>query len=103
MISRDGDCLRVTGPLTVDTVAVLYATDLAAESGSTLTIDLASVDAADSAAVSLMLSWLRRAQRDNVMLQFANVPTSMMSLAHMYDVDGAFIPAPAREVSIPSP
>jgi phospholipid transport system transporter-binding protein len=71
----------------MDTVADLYAASLEPGSGGTLTVDLAKVESADSAAVSLMLSWLRHAQRDNVILRFINVPASAVSLARVYGVD----------------
>ena len=86
MIERDGDRLRVSGDLTMDTVAALFDTGLQPGAGGALEIDLAQVQTLDSAAVSLLLSWLRRAQRNNVALTFAHVPENLMSLARLYGV-----------------
>jgi phospholipid transport system transporter-binding protein len=89
MLQREGDRLNVSGALTIDTVTALYDADLAADGNSALTVDLAQVEAVDSAAVSLLLSWLRRAQRGNVTLRFANIPANLLSLARVYGVDRA--------------
>ena len=86
MVSRDGDCLRVSGRLTMDTVTALYGTGLQPVGGGALVIDLEQVEAVDSAAVSLLLSWLRRAQRSHVTLSFSHVPDNLLSLAGLYGV-----------------
>lgn len=86
MISREGDRLQVSGRLTMETVTALYDAGLQPNGGGVLEIDLGKVEAVDSAAVSLLLSWLRRAQRNNVTLSFANVPDNLLSLANLYGV-----------------
>jgi phospholipid transport system transporter-binding protein len=86
VITRDGDCLQVSGRLTMETVAVLFNTGLQPDGDGALVIDLAQVEAVDSAAVSLMLSWLRRAQSNKVAISFANVPDNLLSLARLYGV-----------------
>ena len=93
MLQREGDRLNVSGALTIDTVTALYDADLAVDGNSALTVDLAQVEAVDSAAVSLLLSWLRRAQRGNVTLRFANIPANLLSLARVYGVERALQPA----------
>jgi phospholipid transport system transporter-binding protein len=87
MITRKDDCLHVSGNLTMDTVAELYNTSLKPEAGDKLMIDLLQVEIADSAAVSLLLSWLRRAQREKLTLSFVHVPENLFSLARLYGVD----------------
>jgi len=87
VISRDGDRFQVSGPLTMDIVTALFNSGLQTDGKSALVVDLGKVEAVDSAAVSLLLSWLRRAQRDNVSLSFSNVPDNLLSLARMYGVD----------------
>jgi phospholipid transport system transporter-binding protein len=86
MITRDGDRLQVSGRLTMETVAALFGTGLQGNEDGALVIDLARVEAVDSAAVGLLLSWLRRAQRDQVAISFANVPDNLLSLARLYGV-----------------
>lgn len=70
----------------MDTVAALFDTALQPNGSATLVIDLAQVESVDSAAVSLLLSWMRRAQRNNMTLSFSNVPDNLMSLARLYGV-----------------
>jgi phospholipid transport system transporter-binding protein len=86
VISRDGDRFQVSGRLTIDVVTALFDSGLPPDGKSALVVDLGKVEAVDSAAVSLLLSWLRRAQRDHVSLCFSSVPDNLMSLARMYGV-----------------
>ena len=86
MISRDGDHLQISGRLTIETVTEIFDTALQPNGKAGLVVDLGKVEAVDSAAVSLLLSWLRRAQRNQVTLCFHNVPDNLLSLAHLYGV-----------------
>jgi phospholipid transport system transporter-binding protein len=87
VIARDGDRIKVSGRLTMETVAGLFNAGLQpAAHGRLIVVDLARVEAVDSAAVSLLLSWLRRAERDKTSLAFAHVPDSLLSLARLYGV-----------------
>ena len=86
MISRDGDCLQISGRLTLETVTGIFDTALQPEGEAGLVVDLGKVEAVDSAAVSLLLSWLRRAQSSQVTLRFSNVPDNLLSLARLYGV-----------------
>ena len=78
--------LPVSGNLTVNTVASLVDLVAQATGKTELVIDLQQVEAVDSSAVSLMLLWLREAQRNKVILSFVNVPENLLSLARLYDV-----------------
>ena len=86
MISRDGDRLQVSGRLTIETVTGLFDTVLQPNGKTGLVVDLGKVEAVDSAAVSLLLSWLRRTKRSQVTLCFSNVPENLLSLARLYGV-----------------
>ena len=86
MITRQGDRLQVSGRLTMETVAALFNTGLQPEKDGALVIDMAQVEAVDSAAVSLLLSWLRRAQSNRVAISFDHVPDNLLSLARLYGV-----------------
>ena len=88
MISREGDRVRVSGRLTIDAVTALYNSGLPPDGKPALVVDLGQVETVDSAAVSLLLSWLRRAQRDHISLSFSNVPDNLLSLTRLYGVDG---------------
>lgn len=86
MITRDGNRLLVSGDLTMATASKVFGAGLQSTEASSLVIDLAQVQAVDSSAVSLMLSWLREAQRNNIQVCFANVPDNLLSLARLYSV-----------------
>ncbi len=86
MITRDGDKLQLAGPLTLQTVKALFDRGLQADGSASLVVDLARVEAVDSAGVSLLLTWLREAQRTNITLCFSNIPENLMSLARLYGV-----------------
>ena len=51
-----------------------------------LEIDLAGVAAVDTATISIMFEWLRRAQAQQCELKFANFPQNLISLATLYGV-----------------
>jgi phospholipid transport system transporter-binding protein len=79
--------VKLSGPLTMNTITQLYWKGLKLPEGkSTFVVDFASVEAVDSSAVSLMLSWLRTANSKNVKLSFINVPDNLLSLANLYGV-----------------
>ncbi len=88
MIVREQGRLRIAGPLTLETVKALYVGGLqtAGQSQSVLEVDLSQVETVDSAAVSLLLAWLREAQRSKLTLSFSHVPDNLLSLARLYGV-----------------
>lgn len=89
MIQRDGDRLIVSGRLTMDTIGASFDEAMKPLQGKAWTVDLAQVEAADSAAVSLLLGWLRNAQRHGATLSLVNVPDNLRSLAGLYGVADA--------------
>ena len=52
-----------------------------------LKIDLSAVTSSDSAALSLLLHWLRRACEKKVALTFVNLPAKMQDLARVSSLD----------------
>ncbi|MBI5750689.1 MAG: STAS domain-containing protein [Hydrogenophilales bacterium] len=83
MLTREGDALKVAGPMNIDSVSSLLAQSAGMLEGVTL-VDLAGVTEADSSAVSLLLEWRRQAKGDA--LRFANLPPALKSLADLYGV-----------------
>ncbi len=75
----------VSGELTIDSAKRLqrFPFEQRAE-GDLLVVDMAQVGLVDSAAVSLMLSWLRQAKAHGVQLSFIHVPTNLHSLVELY-------------------
>lgn len=91
MITRTGDGLQVaglqvSGDVTMATVSALFNEGLKPQVNSNMVIDFARLEKVDSSAVSLMLVWVREAQRNKVNLSFINVPGNLMSLAKLYGV-----------------
>ncbi|MBI5658422.1 MAG: STAS domain-containing protein [Nitrosomonadales bacterium] len=86
MIRREGNRVHISGRLTMDTATSLFNSGLQPNGQTDLVVDMAQVEAVDSAAVSLMLAWLREARRSGIGLSFSNVPDNLLSLAHLYDV-----------------
>ena len=89
MIQREGDHLRISGRLTMDTIGALFNEAMQPLEGKTWTVDLAQIEVADSAAVSMLLSWVRNAQRHGASLSFVNIPDNLRSLADLYGVADA--------------
>ncbi|MFM9969281.1 MAG: lipid asymmetry maintenance protein MlaB [Burkholderiales bacterium] len=86
MIRSEGGSLRVSGPLTMETVPDLVgAIDPYCKAGAT-TIDFSEVTEVDSAAVALTLEWQRIALANKVTLELKNLPASMLNLAKLYGV-----------------
>jgi phospholipid transport system transporter-binding protein len=70
----------------MDAIGAVFNEAMQSPEGKSWTVDLAQVEAADSAAVSLLLAWLRNAQRNGATLAFVNVPENLRSLAVLYGV-----------------
>ena len=83
MLTREGDTLKIAGPMNIDSVAALLAQSAGMLNGAKL-VDLSGVTEADSSAVSLLLEW-RRQTKDGA-LRFANLPPALKSLAELYGV-----------------
>ena len=88
-MQREGGRLRVSGRLTMEAIGASFADAMLPLEGKDWTIDLAQVEAADSAAVSLLLSWVRNAQQHEAKLIFVNIPDNLRSLANLYGVADA--------------
>ena len=86
MITREDGRLVVSGCLTIATVPALFETGLQHLTGEDLLVDFSQVEAVDSAAVSMLLGWLRAAQRSQHALRITGLPEDLLSLADLYGV-----------------
>ena len=86
MIAREDGRLVVRGRLTIETVPALFQAGLQHLGEEDLLVDLAQVEAVDSAAVSMLLGWSRAAQRSQRTLRVAGLPADLLSLATLYGV-----------------
>lgn len=78
----------VSGRLTIATVPALFEEGLQHLNSEDLLVDFSKVEAVDSAAVSMLLGWLRAAQRNQRALRVAGLPDDLLSLADLYGVTG---------------
>ena len=77
---------QVSGAMTVAHVQELLAESESLQQKQTLQIDLSLVTDVDTASISLMLEWIRRAKARGATLVFVNIPKSLMSLVKLYEV-----------------
>jgi phospholipid transport system transporter-binding protein len=95
MIIQDGDNFRVQGRITIGNAHALLAEGLKLFDRDSLVVDLSQLEEVDSSAVSLVLEWLRTAQRGKRKLSFINLPGNLKSLASLYGVLDLIQPADA--------
>ncbi|HEU0283034.1 MAG TPA: STAS domain-containing protein [Gallionella sp.] len=86
MIAREDGRLVVRGRLTIATVPALFEAGLQHLASEDLLVDFSKVEAVDSAAVSMLLGWLRAAQRSQRTLRVTGLPGDLLSLARLYGV-----------------
>ncbi|MDD5240464.1 MAG: STAS domain-containing protein [Sulfuricella sp.] len=86
MIVQDGANFRIQGPVTLDNARAVLADGLKQFDRDGLAVDLSQLEEVDSAAISLLLEWLRAAQRSGRKLSFTHLPDNLKSLATLYGV-----------------
>lgn len=86
MITREGEKLMVRGKLNISTVPALFETGLQHLTSEDLLVDFSHVEAVDSAAVGMLLGWVRAARRDQHDLRVTGLPDDLLSLANLYGV-----------------
>jgi phospholipid transport system transporter-binding protein len=85
----------LAGALTIDTAASVLQSSRDAALPETGIVDLAGLDAVDSAAVAVLLAWQRRAAIEGVDLSFTGAPANLGALAELYGVED-LVNRPAR-------
>ncbi len=85
MIRIDHERMLISGPLTLQTVGEIAAIPFS-DTQAVRVIDLSQIEKVDSAAVALLLHWVRQAEKIQGRLSFINVPKNLHSLAALYDV-----------------
>ncbi len=81
--------LQVSGDLEFENVVQLkqQGESLLSTISGNCEIDLSKVGQAGSAALSLLLSWLRFAESRNVRLDFLHVPENLLGVAQVSELD----------------
>ncbi len=87
MIRESNDRLYVSGPVTLENAKELLEEGTRLLGGSQKVIDFTEVSEIDSASVSLMLEWSRRARANGGEVRFANLGDSIRSLTDLYGVE----------------
>jgi phospholipid transport system transporter-binding protein len=101
MIERRDDRLLLSGSITFNDALEWREAVLKELDRDGLVIDLAGVEEADSAALSLLLEWRREAKARGYGLRYANLPQAIRSLAEVYGVS-ALIPSIDTPASRPA-
>ena len=80
---------RLTGDLDNETVKQLLDDDdtLFSKDPQRIEIDLAGVGRSTSVGLALMLEWLRQSQARNVPIRFSNLPSQMLGMAKISQLD----------------
>lgn len=84
----DAAVFALEGALTMQTAPALLVEGQRRARAGDLVVDLAAVSAADSAALALILDWMRCARAAGHALVLRNPPCGLASLATLYDIDG---------------
>lgn len=88
-VEQEGNVVRVSGALTI-TTATRALRDTARVFGSgrdALQFDLAGVETSDSAAIAVLLEWLRKAERAGRSLVYRNAPERLLQLARISELE----------------
>ncbi|CDG80732.1 STAS domain-containing protein [Janthinobacterium agaricidamnosum] len=92
------DSLQSLTSLTVTNAKAALEQGLDAIKAGQTVFDLRNVQAVDSAAVSVMLTWQRAAQEAGVVLDVKNLPTNLQNLTKLYGVCSLVAGSPAADV-----
>jgi len=88
MIEQVDGTIRFSGPLTMVTMneALLESAELFTQEGP-WELDFSGVDEVDSAAVSLLLEWVRQAAQLGRKLRIKNLPDNLQCLVKVYGLE----------------
>jgi phospholipid transport system transporter-binding protein len=94
----DGSTLRLSGPVTLNTVAPLTARgrNLLAALPPAATLDLSRVTRVDSAGVAMLVEFWRLREREGGGLAFVSIPAELQPLLQLYDLEDLLVPGAAR-------
>ncbi len=91
-VVEDGDRSRVAGPLHFTTVTHLLPPGIdAIDAGRAAVIDLAGVTSSDSSGLALLIEWLSVAKAASRVLRYENIPTQLLQLAKLSEVEELLI------------
>lgn len=91
-MSQSQQVLKPTGPLTMDTAAGHLRSGRELLASGDVLVDLSAISGFDSAALALLLDWMREGAAKGAGLKFAAMPPGLSSLAQLYGVDELLSP-----------
>jgi len=96
---------RVRGPLSFATAGALLQPGANFIAGGAVhNIDLSAVNGADSAGLALLIEWLSLSKAAGGMLRYENIPTQLMQLARLSEVEPLLTGnGPAQTAASPAP
>lgn len=86
MLDLQGDRLHVIGPMVIASATELKSAGESAIASGAKFVDLGQVAEADSAAVTVLLAWVRAAQERKQEISILGTPDNIRSLATLYGV-----------------
>jgi phospholipid transport system transporter-binding protein len=95
VITRDGNAMTLSGPVTLENVARVLEEGLQQIRDGARTVDLGGVTELDSSLLAMLLAWLREARLRKSEIAFANLPQGLETIARLYGVDG-LLPSAGR-------
>ena len=85
-VDREGQLLRLSGPVNLGSVPELHAACLPAASAQGLVVDLAAATSVDSSALALLLDLRRAVETAGGRFELRNAPAALGTLADLYGV-----------------
>lgn len=88
----DGSVLRLSGPVTLNTVASLLSRGrrFLARLPEAGTLDLSGVTRIDSAGAAMLVEFWRQRERSGASLRFAAIPADLQPLLQLYALEPVF-------------
>lgn len=77
----------ISGELRFDSVSALRQQGLSLFAGRELELDLAGVERADSAALALLLEWMRQGRAAGYTIRYRNLPEQLLAIARASDLE----------------
>jgi phospholipid transport system transporter-binding protein len=77
---------EVSGDVLIGTVTQILTASSSLTMNNDTKIDFARVTDIDTSTISLIFEWKRRAQKENQIIQFVNLPVNLTSLTQLYGV-----------------
>lgn len=86
-ITQSANGWSLSGEVVINTAYALLEASKVLTIGPNTKIDFSEVTNIDTSTISLIFEWKRRAQKENLLIQFVNLPANLNSLTQLYGVD----------------